>query len=251
MLKVTDLRANYGAVNVLHGLNLHVNKGEIVALVGSNGAGKTTLMRALAGLMTGSRRSSSSGAIIFEDKDISALPASNRLKLGLGLVPEGRQVWPELTVEDNLLLGGFISRRDQATLTKRLDEAVSMFPRLGERLKQYAGTLSGGEQQMLAIGRVLMSDPKLILFDEPSMGLAPVIVDQILESINSLRSTGRTVILVEQMINLALEIADRGYVLERGNIVVSGTSEELEKDERIQSAYLGVSSVPFDPTGAN
>lgn len=250
MLEVKGLTASYGAVQVLHGIDLKVAKGEIVAIVGSNGAGKSTLMRAISGLMTRSRRSSSRGLVEFRGVDISTLPASDRLRQGLALVPEGRQVWPELSVRDNLMLGGFSQRKNTQQLDERLAAAIKMFPRLGERLNQEAGTLSGGEQQMLAIGRVLMSEPSLVLFDEPSMGLAPVIVDQILESIDTLRTAGTTIVLVEQMMNLALQIADRGYVLERGHIVVTGSSKELENDERIRAAYLGVAAKPFgDSTG--
>lgn len=245
MFEVEGLSAAYGHIRVLHDVTLHVDEGEIVAVVGSNGAGKTTLMRALSGLMTRSRRMSSSGTVRLADDDLSRLPASERLRRGLVLVPEGRQVWPELSVEDNLRLGGFSRRRDRSAVSDGLATVVDMFPRLGERLAQDAGTLSGGEQQMLAIGRALMSRPRLVLFDEPSMGLAPVIVDQIMESIVALRDRGTTVLLVEQMVNLALEIADRGYVLERGHVVTSGTAAELTVDEKVRAAYLGVTSTTF------
>lgn len=245
MLEIRNLSASYGSVQVLHDIDMHVEAGEVVAIVGSNGAGKTTLMRAAAGLMTKSRRQSSRGSVVFQGQDVSSLPAAARMRRGLALVPEGRQVWPHLTVRDNLVLGAFSRRKESRWTEDRLEEAVEMFPRLGERLSQLAGTLSGGEQQMLAIGRVLMSGPELVLFDEPSMGLAPVIVDQILDSISSLRDNGTTVVLVEQMINLALQIADRGYVFERGHVAISGTSRELETDERVRSAYLGVAAEPF------
>lgn len=245
MLQTQNLSASYGDVNVLHDIGFEVKKGEIVAVVGSNGAGKTTLMRAVSGLMTRSKSMSASGAIHFEGEDISRLPAAGRLRRGLALVPEGRQIWPELSVKDNLILGAFSRRRDSEGVEQSLRFALEMFPRLGERLTQLGGTLSGGEQQMLAIGRALMSQPKLVLFDEPSMGLAPVIVDEILESIVRLRQAGTTIVLVEQMVNLALEIADRGFVLERGHVVTSGTSRELEQDEKVRSAYLGVTGTTF------
>ncbi|HHW82528.1 MAG TPA: ABC transporter ATP-binding protein [Actinomycetales bacterium] len=246
MLEVKNLHASYGDVAVLHDVNLHVEAGEIIAVVGSNGAGKTTLMRALSGLMTNSRRMSSTGTVLLDGEDVSRRAASERLRRGLALVPEGRQVWPELPVKDNLLLGGFTRRRESTVVEEQLDFVLSTFPRLGERLGQDAGTLSGGEQQMLAIGRALMSRPKLMLFDEPSMGLAPVIVDLILPSIAKLRDTGTTVVLVEQMVNLALEIADRGYVLERGHVVVSGTPAELTANDKVRAAYLGVTSETFE-----
>lgn len=244
MLEVKDLQASYGPVKVLHGIDLTVARGEIVAVVGANGAGKSTLMRSIAGLMTKSRRASASGQISLEGVDLGGTAAAGRLRKGIALVPEGRQVWPELSVRDNLLLGGFARRSDKVALAKSLDHVIEMFPRLGERVNQDAGTLSGGEQQMLAIGRALMSGPRVILFDEPSMGLAPVIVDQILESITRLRETGTTIVLVEQMVNLALEIADRGYVLERGRVVLSGTPDELRFDDRVRAAYLGGGTEP-------
>nr|NLD41622.1 ABC transporter ATP-binding protein [Actinomycetales bacterium] len=246
MLDVRNLHASYGDVAVLHDVNLHVDEGEIIAIVGSNGAGKTTLMRALSGLMTRSRRMSATGTVVLDGEDISRLIASRRLRRGMALVPEGRQVWPELSVEDNLLLGGFTRRRESTVVAEQLDYVLTTFPRLRERLQQDAGTLSGGEQQMLAIGRALVSRPRLMLFDEPSMGLAPVIVDQILSSITQLRDGGTTVVLVEQMVNLALEIADRGYVLERGHVVISGPAAELTANEQVRAAYLGVTSTTYE-----
>ena len=241
MLKVSDLSAAYRGVRVLHNIDLDVQEREIVTVIGSNGAGKTTLMNAVSGLMTSSRQRSAHGRVKLKGKDISRLPSSKRLKAGLALVPEGRHVWPELSVSDNLRLGAF-TRRNERERAKQYSFVMELFPRLQERLQQEAGTLSGGEQQMLAIGRALMANSDIILLDEPSTGLSPAIIDEVLESIVKIRDKGKTVLLVEQMVNLALRIADRGYVLERGRIVSSGTSDQLRADPNVKAAYLGVSS---------
>lgn len=241
MLETHGVSATYGGVQVLHDIDMTVGRGEIVAIVGANGAGKTTLMRSLAGLMSRSRGAGTSGAVICAGEDISALPAAARLRRGLCLVPEGRELWPELTVRDHLQLGAFSRRgkEQRREFDARFEEVIELFPRVGERLNQPAGTLSGGEQQMVAIARALMSSPQLLLCDEPSMGLAPVVVDHILAAIRSLQQRGLTIVLVEQMVNLALEIADRAYVLERGRMVISGSSAEIRADARVREAYLG------------
>ena len=238
MLKVENLYAGYGGAEVLNGVNLEVKAGTVVALIGANGAGKTTTMRAISGMVR-----PSGGKVLVEDTPVQGLAASRIARLGLAHSPEGRKVFGPLSVEDNLLLGAyrrlprFFGFRDQATAD--LKKVYELFPRLEERRKQYSGTLSGGEQQMLAIGRALMAQPKVVLLDEPSMGLAPVIVQEVFSIIRRLKEAGITLLLVEQFAKSALEVADYAYVMERGKIAVAGTPDELRKDERVLAAYLG------------
>ncbi|MFD2181817.1 ABC transporter ATP-binding protein [Rhodoplanes azumiensis] len=233
MLTVDGLSSAYGRIEVLHGVSLDVAAGEIVALVGSNGAGKTTLLRTLSGVQP-----ATAGRVVFEGEDIGRLPAHARVVRGIAQSPEGRQVFGPLTVEDNLRLGAF--RRNDATVAARLDAVYAMFPVLSERRRTPASSLSGGQQQMLAIGRALMAQPKLLLLDEPSLGLAPLLVDQILAAVVDLKSRGITVLLVEQNASAALAIADRGYVLEVGHIVHEGAGAALLQDPKVRAAYLGV-----------
>jgi branched-chain amino acid transport system ATP-binding protein len=233
VLAVRDLKSRYGRIEVLHGISFDVEEGEIVTLVGSNGAGKTTLLRALSGVQP-----TTAGSISFAGASIQTLPAHRRVALGLSQVPEGRQVFASLSVADNLLLGG-VTRKDIA-VSADLDNIYAMFPILAEKRKDAAGALSGGQQQMLAIGRALMARPKLMLLDEPSMGLAPKLVEQIFGIIADFRRRGLTVLLVEQNANAALAIADRGYVIETGRITVSGRGDALLNDPRVRAAYLGV-----------
>jgi branched-chain amino acid transport system ATP-binding protein len=238
MLNIDNIHAGYGASEVLMGASLKVAPGALVALIGPNGAGKTTTMRAISGIVKPRR-----GTVGFDQREIAGLDASRIARLGLAHVPEGRHVFAPLSVEDNLLLGayrrlpGFFGFR--APAREGLEQVYTMFPRLKERRRQLAGTLSGGEQQMLAIGRALMANPSLILLDEPSMGLAPVIVDEVFETIARLKANGTTMLLVEQMAKKALEVADYVYVMERGRVVVEGKPAELERDERVVAAYLG------------
>lgn len=232
MLEVVNLRSAYGRIEVLHGVNLSVRAGEVVALIGSNGAGKTTLLRALSGVqpITG-------GEITFLGERIDRLPPHRRVQRGMTQSPEGRQVFGPLTVQDNLRLGAYM-RRDKEIDSDR-DRVFEMFPVLAEKRHQLAGGLSGGQQQMLAIGRALMGKPKLLLLDEPSLGLSPTLVDQILEAIVTLRSKSVTVLLVEQNASAALEIADRGYVLETGKVAFEGSGTTLLSDPKVKAAYLG------------
>jgi branched-chain amino acid transport system ATP-binding protein len=233
LLDIENLRSRYGRIEVLHGASLNVAAGEIVTLVGSNGAGKTTLLRAISGIQP-----VSGGSIRFDGKPIHQVPAHVRVKLGIAQVPEGRQVFAPLSVEDNLKLGAWT--RADADIAADIDGVYQTFPILREKRSVPAGGLSGGQQQMLAIGRALMARPKLMLLDEPSMGLAPLIVDQIFEIIAGLKRRGITVLLVEQNAYAALAIADRGYVMETGRISLSGTGRELLEDSKVRSAYLGV-----------
>jgi branched-chain amino acid transport system ATP-binding protein len=233
VLVVDNLTSRYGRIEVLHGVSLEVPAGEIVTLVGSNGAGKTTLLRAISGVQP-----TSGGTIRFVGQPIDRLRAHERVARGIAQVPEGRQVFAPLTVDDNLRLGA-ITRKDK-DIEADLAETYTTFPALAEKRGQMAGTLSGGQQQMLAIGRALMARPKLILLDEPSMGLAPLLVEQIFSIIGGLKERGLTVLLVEQNANAALAIADRGYVIETGRIVMSGLGRDLLNDPRVRSAYLGV-----------
>jgi branched-chain amino acid transport system ATP-binding protein len=238
MLEVRDLHAGYDLSEVLVGASLSVEAGKVVALIGANGAGKTTTMRAISGLLRPTR-----GEVLLDGKPVHGLPASRIARLGLAHAPEGRKVFAPLDVEDNLLLGAFgrlprffgFRRRAAADL----ERVYGLFPRLAERRRQLAGTLSGGEQQMLAIGRALMARPKVMLLDEPSMGLAPVIVQEVFRTIGRLKSEGVTMLLVEQFARTALEVADFAYVMEGGRIAVQGTPEELRRDERVIAAYLG------------
>jgi len=233
MLDVSDLHSAYGRIEVLKGVSLQVRQGEVVALIGSNGAGKTTLLRALSGVQPVSR-----GDIRFLGERINRLPPHRRVERGMTQSPEGRQVFGPLSVEDNLRLGAYM-RRDKEIENDR-ERVFEMFPVLGEKRRLAAGGLSGGQQQMLAIGRALMGRPKLLLLDEPSLGLSPILVDQILAAIETLKADGITVLLVEQNASAALEIADRGYVLETGRIASTGTGAELLSDPKVKAAYLGM-----------
>jgi branched-chain amino acid transport system ATP-binding protein len=236
MLKVEDLRVQYGNVEVLKGISFEVHPGEVVVIIGSNGAGKTTTLKTVTGLPE--LLKSVRGRISFEGRRIDKRKPDKIARLGMAHVPEGRQVFPDQTVKDNLLLGGY-QRRDYMEIGRDIDRMAERFPILGQRRTQLAGLLSGGEQQMLAIARALMSQPRLILFDEPSMGLAPLIVKQVFEIIEELKKEGKTILLVEQMAFQALGIADRAYVLETGEITLSGTGKELLQDDRVKEAYLG------------
>ncbi|WP_234120480.1 ABC transporter ATP-binding protein [Clostridium hydrogenum] len=233
MLKIKDLNVYYGAIHALKNINIEVNEGEIVTLIGSNGAGKTSTLRAISGLVP-----IKSGEISFEDKIISNLPSYKMPHLGISHVPEGRRVFAPLTVMENLELGAYI-RKDKASIAKDYEKVFEKFPRLKERAKQVAGTLSGGEQQMLAMGRALMINPKILLLDEPSMGLAPLVVKDIFEIIKEINKAGTTVLLVEQNARMALSIADKAYVIETGNIVNEGNAKELLNSDVIKKAYLG------------
>lgn len=233
MLVIEDLRSGYGRIEVLHGVSLEVNAGEIVSLVGGNGAGKTTLLRAISGVQP-----ITAGRVLFEGRPIERLPGHGRVTLGIAQVPEGRQLFAPLSVEDNIRLGSWIRRADD--IEPDLRRVYDLFPMLAALRHTAAGTLSGGQQQMLAIGRALMSKPRLLLLDEPSMGLAPLLVDQILQVVQDLRKSGLTIVLVEQNARAALAIADRAYVVETGRIATSGAAAALLADNRIQSAYLGV-----------
>jgi len=234
LLAADNLELAYGQLSVCRGISIEINAGEIVALIGANGAGKSTTLRAIAGLMT-----PRVGAIAFCGQDITRLPSHERTLLGVALVPEGRHVFPFLTVRENLELGGFKNRRDGAKVRRMIDTIFDMFPRLRERRGQNAGTLSGGEQQMLVLGRAMMSEPKLLCLDEPSLGLAPIVVRDIFRTIRTINESGTSVLLVEQNARYAFETASRGYVLQTGSIMVSGPCAELAKDTRVREAYLG------------
>jgi len=234
MLEVRDLDVFYGDAQALHGMALRVDEGEVVTLVGANGAGKTTTLRAISGLERVAR-----GDILFEGESLVGRPGHTRSELGISLVPEGRELWPSLTVLENLELGCYVksvrSHRDES-----LERVFDLFPRLKERTKQMAGSMSGGEQQMVAIARALMSRPRLLMFDEPSLGLAPVVVTQVFAIIRRLAQDGLTILLVEQNLKKALEVADRGYVVETGSISMQGPARELLSNEGIRAAYLGI-----------
>jgi len=233
MLKVKDLEVYYGGIHALKGISFEVKKGQIVTLIGSNGAGKTTTLRAISNLVK------SKGSIQYNGQEITNMHSEKIVGLGLVHVPEGRKIFTALTVEENLMMGAYL-RKDKEKIEEDLQYVYELFPRLKERTKQYGGTLSGGEQQMLAIGRALMSAPKLLMLDEPSMGLAPIVVEEIFKSIKELNEkTGLTVLLVEQNANIALQTADIGYVIETGKIVFSGNANELLHDDRVRKAYLG------------
>ena len=233
MLQVNDLNVYYGVVHALKGVNIEVNEGEIVSLIGANGAGKTTLLHAISGIIK-----KQEGSITFKGKDITNINARHIVSDGLTQVPEGRRIFPGMTVEENLLMGAYL-RTDKDEIQKDMEMVFERFPRLKERIKQNADTLSGGEQQMLAMGRALMSRPKLLLLDEPSMGLSPLLVKEIFNIIKSINEQGTTVLLVEQNAKMALSIADRGYVIETGKIVLSGTAAELSASDEVRKAYLG------------
>jgi len=234
MLEVRDLSLAYGDVQVLFGVSLRVDEGEIVTLLGSNGAGKTTTLRAISGL-----RPPRGGEVLFSGQSLLAVPASKRAEMGIALVPEGRELWPLLTVRENLELGAY-TRSARARSAANLEKVFRLFPRLRERHAQMAGSLSGGEQQMCAIGRALMSEPRLLMLDEPSLGLAPILVDQVFDIVRTLHQQGITILLVEQNLQKALEVARRGYVIETGTVKLSGTSADLLADPAIRSAYLGL-----------
>ena len=234
MLKVTDLQVYYGVIQALKGISFEVNEGEVIALIGANGAGKTTILHTVTGLIN-----QKAGKIEFEGKDISHTPAYKIVAEGMAHVPEGRRVFAELSVYDNLMMGAY-TRKDKKEIAETLAMVYKRFPRLEERKKQMAGTLSGGEQQMLAMGRALMSKPKIILMDEPSMGLSPIFVNEIFDIIKAVSASGTTVLLVEQNAKKALSIADRAYVLETGKIILEGDAKVLMNDERVKKAYLGV-----------
>ena len=233
MLVVNDIHTYYGNIHALKGLSLKVNKGEIVTLLGSNGAGKTTTLGTVTGLLKPKQ-----GSITFKGQDISKMEPSEIVKLGISLSPEGREVFPSLTVEENLELGSF-TRKNKKEIQQSYNRVYDLFPRLEERKKQAAGTLSGGEQQMLAIGRALMCQPELLILDEPSLGLAPNIVLMIFDLIKSINEQGTTVLLVEQNANMALSIANRGYVLETGKVILHDDAEKLSNNEAVRKAYLG------------
>lgn len=234
LLELEDAVLNYGKIEALHGISLEVAEGEIVALIGANGAGKTSTMRALSGV-----RGLSSGKVTFAGEDVTKLRADQRLRKGLVLCPEGRGIFPGMTVTENLNMGAY-TRKDKAAIEEDYDRVFGLFPRLQERKKQVAGTMSGGEQQMLAIGRALMSRPKLLMLDEPSMGLAPMLIQQIFDIITEIAQQGTTILVVEQNAKQALSRADRAYVLETGRIVKGGTGAELLDDPTVREAYLGV-----------
>ncbi len=233
MLEVKDLHVYYGVIEALKGVSFEVNQGEVIALIGANGAGKTTTLHTLTGLLPAKQ-----GSIIFDGKDITKVPAHKIVHMGIAHVPEGRRVFSELSVYENLIMGAY-TRKEKAEIAESLKTVYTRFPRLEERKNQRAGTLSGGEQQMLAMGRALMSKPRIIVMDEPSMGLSPIFVNEIFDIIQKVRETGTTVLLVEQNAKKALTIADRAYVLETGKISLSGKAEDLLHDESVQKAYLG------------
>jgi branched-chain amino acid transport system ATP-binding protein len=240
VLEVENLRVRFGAIEAVKGLSLTVNEGEIVTLIGSNGAGKTSTLLAISNLVR-----KDGGRITFRGHDITRMEPSNIVKLGVCHVQEGRHIFPYLTVEENLIMGDFGNTRGDRSLKARvagnMEKVYDLFPRLKERRKQYGGTLSGGEQQMLAIGRGLMLEPELIMLDEPSLGLAPILVDQIFELISRIRSSGKTILLIEQNANMALQVADRGYVMETGSCALQGRASDLARDPMVVKAYLGIS----------
>ena len=232
LLKVDNIHVHYGSIHAIKGISFDVNEGEIVTLIGANGAGKSTILNTVSGLMK-----PTSGKIELEGKDITGTPAHKILSTGMALCPEGRRVFLDMSVQENLEMGGYT--RPKSEIADSIADVYDRFPRLKERFKQRAGTLSGGEQQMLAMGRALMSKPKLLMLDEPSMGLAPILVDQIFEIIKELHDAGTTILLVEQNAQVALSIADRAYVLETGKISMSGVARDLLADDRVRKAYLG------------
>lgn len=234
MLKIEGLTIHYGVIPAVRDLNIEIQQGEVVSLIGTNGSGKTTTLRGVSGIVK-----AKSGQILFEGKDLTKVDPHQIVHMGISQVPEGRGVFPDLTVLENIKMGAFI-RKDKAGVRKDMEEVFSLFPRLEERKNQLAGTLSGGEQQMLAMGRALMAKPKLLLLDEPSMGLAPIIVTEIFKIVKRINEEGTTVLLVEQNAKMALSVAHRGYVLETGEIVVHGTVDELQNNDMIRKIYLGI-----------
>ncbi|MBQ2205542.1 MAG: ABC transporter ATP-binding protein [Lachnospiraceae bacterium] len=234
MLKVENLKVNFGGIEAVKGISFEVNKGEIVTLIGSNGAGKSTTLRTISGIVT-----PASGRIVFENKDITKTDSSKIVKMGITLCPEGRRVFPDMTVIENIKIGAYL-RTDN--LSSDIDRCHRLFPILKERANQLAGTLSGGEQQMLAVARSLMSRPKIMMLDEPSLGLAPLVVQNIFNIIKEINDEGVTILLIEQNANMALRIADKAYVLETGNITMSGSGKELLENPKIREAYLGKKS---------
>ena len=233
LLEIRNLSSHYGRIKALRGIDVDVDEGELVALVGANGAGKTTLLRTISGVQP-----ASTGSILLDGKDVTQISSSRRVKMGISQVPEGRQVFGPMSVEDNLMLGSFTRKRAEAALS--IEQMYARFPILKEKRRQMAGTLSGGQQQMLTMGRALMARPRILLLDEPSMGLAPLLVDEIFEIVHQLRAAGTTIFMVEQNAFMALEIADRAYVLEAGQITLSGTGQELLSNEKVIEAYLGI-----------
>ncbi|MBQ3251657.1 MAG: ABC transporter ATP-binding protein [Oscillospiraceae bacterium] len=233
MLEVKDLQVYYGVICALKGISFEVNEGEIVSLIGANGAGKTTMMQSVVGIIP-----KKGGSVVFDGKDITKMPCHKIVQLGMTQVPEGRRIFQELSVYENLMMGAY-TVRNQQQFKEDLESVFERFPRLAERRNQIAGTLSGGEQQMLAMSRALMIRPKLLMLDEPSMGLAPILVDQVFEIIKELHKQGTTILLVEQNASKALEISDRAYVLETGKITLSGTGAELASSDEVRKAYLG------------
>ncbi len=233
LLKVENLEVYYGVIRALKGISFEVNEGEIVTLLGANGAGKTTTMQSIMGLIH-----AKSGTVTYDGKNITGMPAHQIVKMGMTQVPEGRRIFAELTVYENLLMGAY-TEKDKAKIKRDIDEIYTVFPRLCERKNQVAGTLSGGEQQMLAMGRAIMSHPRLLMLDEPSMGLSPLLVDQVFDIIKHFHSIGTTILLVEQNASKSLAISDRAYVLENGTIAYSGTGKELSESDDIKKAYLG------------
>lgn len=233
MLEVKDLKVSYGMIQAIKGVSFEVNEGEVITLIGANGAGKTTILHTITGLLK-----PKSGSVIFEGKELTTTPAHKIVKMGMAHVPEGRRVFSGLTVLENLKMGAY-TRKDKSEFESSLEEIYKRFPRLEERKKQLAGTLSGGEQQMLAMGRALMSKPKIILMDEPSMGLSPLFVSEVFDIIQKISAEGTTVLLVEQNAKKALSIADRAYVLETGKIALTGKASDLINDDKIKKAYLG------------
>ena len=233
MLKVTDLTVHYGAIEALHGISFEVNEGEIISLIGSNGAGKTTTLHALSNIVKKTR-----GTVMFEGQDITRLAPDSIVRTGLIQVPEGRRIFANMSVHENLELGAF-TRKDRSGIKSDMEKVFTLFPRLKERIRQTGGTLSGGEQQMLAMGRALMSKPKLLLLDEPSMGLAPILVDEIFSIIKEINAEGTTILLVEQNAFKALNIAHRAYILETGSVIKTAEASSLIKDESVKKAYLG------------
>jgi branched-chain amino acid transport system ATP-binding protein len=235
MLKLDSVQVSYGAIQAVRGVSLEVPEGEVVTIIGANGAGKSTLLKSIVGL-----EAVTSGRVLLDGREITSVPPHIRTGLGIALSPEGRGVFPDQTVRDNLLLGAYLKKDNTARTDEKIERSFGLFPRLRERQEQVAGTLSGGEQQMLAIARALMSEPKLLLLDEPSLGLAPLIIKDIFRTIRTLREMGLTILLVEQMANQALGVADHAYVLETGQITHQGKGSDLLKDPKVRAAYLGV-----------